>query len=55
LRDGLNILFYKARKFNYFTKKNKNKTKKIGNIFHFLVDGSFIGLINWNETQQVLM
>jgi len=48
-------LFYRARKFNYFTKKNKNKNKKTGDIFHFLVGGSFIGLINGNEIQRVLM
>jgi hypothetical protein len=31
------------------------KNKDTGNIFHFPVDESFIGLINGNETQQVLM
>jgi len=38
-----------------FHEEKQEQNKKTGNIFHFLVDGSFIGLINGSETQQVLM
>jgi hypothetical protein len=38
-----------------FQEEKQEQNKKTGNIFHFLVDGSFIGLINGSKTHQVLM
>ena len=38
-----------------FHEEKQEKNKKTGNIFHFLVDGGFIGLISGSETRQVLM